>query len=394
MAASHAVGVHLGDGWYAQSSVHVGEPILLLTLKIHYSDGTSDTVVSDTTWSTNPGPVTKVDIYNGETYNAVMETPGWTQPQYKAAGWALATVQPPPSATVKLTSHAVLPPIRIGETYGPCDMWQSSPGVYVYDFCQNMAGFTTLRVPAGAAVVPNATISQLHAEAIHGPPPSTIFHHYHNAAEINNYVTRGDGAAIEYTAQFTYAGFRFVQLTGYPGVPDFSTLSAHFIHTDYEMTGSISFSDPMLDAVQHITRTAAMSNFQSIPTDCPQRERRGWLGDAQLSCETNMHNFDMGAPYTSFVQQIDDALNEAGATPDCVPYYGHGGNRCWAYPACFTLHVKLPVFSRMRQIWLWHATVCCSFSMELPTPSQIHVRAHTHAFCSPLNPFFLFPHPS
>ena len=87
----------------------------------------------------------------------------------------------------------------------------------------------------------------------------------------------------------------------------------------------MSFSDPELDAVQHITRTAAMSNFQSIPTDCPQRERRGWLGDAQLSAETNMHNFDMGAPYTSFIQQINDQQDpESGAVGDCVPYYGHG----------------------------------------------------------------------
>ena len=115
-----------------------------------------------------------------------------------------------------------------------------------------------------------------------------------------------------------------MSLTGYPGTPNFKTLTAHFIHTDYEMTGGISFSDPLLTSVQHITRTAAMSNFQSIPTDCPQRERRGWLGDAQLSSETNMHNFDMGAPYTSFIQQIADSQDPSGTVQDCVPYYGHG----------------------------------------------------------------------
>jgi hypothetical protein len=89
---------------------------------------------------------------------------------------------------------------------------------------------------------------------------------------------------------------RYVSLVGYPGVPTFKTVTAHFIHTSYDFIGDVSFSDPMLTAVQHITRTAAMSNFQSIPTDCPQRERRGWLGDAQLSTETNFHNFDMAAP--------------------------------------------------------------------------------------------------
>jgi len=129
---------------------------------------------------------------------------------------------------------------------------------------------------------------------------------------------------VEYTAQFTYYGFRYVQLTGYPGTPSRETITAHFIHTDYDLVGSIAFSDPMLTAVQRITRAAAMSNFQSIPTDCPQRERRGWLGDAQLSAETNIYNFDMAGPYTSFVQQIEDSQESDGKVQDCVPFYHHG----------------------------------------------------------------------
>jgi hypothetical protein len=158
-----------------------------------------------------------------------------------------------------------------------------------------MAGFATLYVPDGMDTKPNTEIAMFHAEMIHGPPEnkSKIYHHYGNAKETNTYVTKGTGEAITYTPLFTCkntsslpslftfhrlldrlrwrvrtdAGFRYIQLTGYPGTPDFKTLTAHFIHTDYEMTGSVSFSDPDLDAVQHITRTAAMSNFQSIPTD-------------------------------------------------------------------------------------------------------------------------------
>ena len=188
----------------------------------------------------------------------------------------------------------------------------------------SQAGFTTLRIPEGAAIVPGQAITYQHAELIHGPKPASIHNHYGNAPEINIYYCKGDGAAVEHTAQFTYAGFRYVSLTGFPGTPDVNTLTAHFVHTDYELTGSIGFADPLLTAVQHITRTAAMSNFQSIPTDCPQRERRGWLGDAQLSCETNMHNFDMGAAYTSFIQQIGDSQDPSGTVQDCVPFYGHG----------------------------------------------------------------------
>ena len=338
------IGMHLGDGWYAQETVHVGKPQLLMRMSITYADGTKEDVVSaPTTWKYTPGPVTAVDIYNGENYTASLEAPGWTSSPFAGAEkWEACAVVPPPSSHVKLTSHAILPPIRVGEDYSPVDFWQSAPGEYVFDFGQNMAGFATLYVPDGLDTLSNTEIAMYHAEMIHGPPEnkSKIFHHYGNAKETNTYITKGAGEAITYTPLFTYAGFRYIQLTGYPGTPDFKTLTAHFIHTDYEMTGSVSFSDPDLDAVQHITRTAAMSNFQSIPTDCPQRERRGWLGDAQLSAETNMHNFDMGAPYTSFIQQINDQQdNKTGAVGDCVPYYGHG--RIPADPAWGTAYTFL-----------------------------------------------------
>jgi len=133
---------------------------------------------------------------------------------------------------------------------------------------------------------------------------------------------------------------------------------AHFIHTDYEDIGSVSFSDTRLSGVQQITRAAAMSNYMSIPTDCPQRERRGWLGDAQLSAETNLYNWDMAAPYTSFVQQIQDAqvhvsrffnastggaagvAHTLGSVPDTVPFYGHG--RQPADPAWGAAYTLLP----------------------------------------------------
>jgi len=337
--AKHALGVALGAGWYAQKTVHAGQRSLLLRLHAKLSGCATPAldVVSTSAegvWTTAAGPVTMDDIYAGENYDARLEQPGWDSPGFAPSGggaWASAAAVAAPSANVTVDSHAVLPPIRVGETYAPCDMWQSSPGVYVFDFCQNMAGFTTLRLPAGLA--PGATLTQKHAEAIKCAKPCPIFHHYGNTAETTNYTTGSSFAAAEYTPLFTYMGFRYVELSGGgPGgalpdgfVPSFETLSAHFVHTDYEMTGDVSFSDPNLDAVQHITRFAAMSNFQSIPTDCPQRERRGWLGDAQLSAETNVYNFDMGASYTSFVQQIDDAQDPTtGATQDCVPWYGHG----------------------------------------------------------------------
>ena len=161
-----------------------------------------------------------------------------------------------------------------------------------------------------------------------------------------------------------------MQLTGHPGTPDYNTLTAHFIHTNNEDIGSVSFSDPLLDKIQHITRASAMSNFQHVPTDCPQRERRGWLGDAQISAETNLYNFDMAGSYTSFLQSINDAQhhdcvffnrtyceiygnysNISGSIPDVVPFYGHGrqpGDPAWG--AAYTLLPEwLSSWHRVRQ---------------------------------------------
>ena len=130
---------------------------------------------------------------------------------------------------------------------------------------------------------------------------------------------------------FTYYGFRYIQLEGYPGVPGENALRSHFIHSAFPQVGEFSSSNGVLNAIQHATRFASWSNLQDIPTDCPQRERYGWLGDAQLSFETVIHNAEMGAFYSKWlrdfidVQIYDNAtLDTDGALPDCIPYYGHG----------------------------------------------------------------------
>lgn len=182
----------------------------------------------------------------------------------------------------------MLPPIRIGQDYTPCNLYASAPGVYVFDFCQNMAGFVTLRIPEGLDVTPMTEVSMLHAEAVHGPPPAPIFHHYGNTKETNTYITRGDGSAVEYTAHFVYAGFRYVQLTGFPGTPDYNTLTAHFVHTDYELTGSIEYSDAELNQVQHITRTGWGCGGKGGEGGRGEREMRGCRGDEANTSNSNL----------------------------------------------------------------------------------------------------------
>ncbi len=130
-------------------------------------------------------------------------------------------------------------------------------------------------------------------------------------------------------------GFRYVQVLNFPGTPDEGTFTAHFIHSNVPQTGAFNSNNNLLNKIQHCTRFASLSNLMDVPTDCPQRERRGWMGDAQLSCETTISNFDMAAFYTKWLRDMRDSqllLNHGGQLPDCVPYYGHGalpGDPAW-----------------------------------------------------------------
>ena len=111
-------------------------------------------------------------------------------------------------------------------------------------------------------------------------------------------------------------------------MPDEGSFTAHFIHSAVGQAGGFNTDNDRLNQIQHCTRFASLSNLMDVPTDCPQRERRGWLGDAQLSCETTISNFDMSAFYTKWLRDIRDSqafLGSKGEVPDCVPFYGHGG---------------------------------------------------------------------
>lgn len=192
-----------------------------------------------------------------------------------------------------------------------------------------MAGLTSLRVsgcPAGA------NVSLLHGEILNpdGTVDNTFFEN--GVSQTGTYICAG---AVdddeEYTTLFAYYGFRYVQVSGFPGVPNEGTVTALFIHSDVSQSGNFASSSALLNEVQHATRYSVLSNLMDIPTDCPQRERRGWLGDAQVSLDTVLANFDAAAFYTKWVRDLSDAqalnaatLNASGALPDCVPYYGHG----------------------------------------------------------------------
>ena len=340
----NALGVMLGAGWYAQPSVNVGPRSLIALLSVTTADGKRSYFASSVApgagslaFVSTAGPVTSDDIYNGENYDARLEQPGFAACGFAPpVAWQAAIAAPDPrvvhGAVLSWQSPASAP--MVDRDYSVAAITTPLDGVFVIDFAQNMAGTTTFNV-----ICPNGPqwIYMAYGESLH--PDGTVLNQYGGIMN-SNFTCAGTGDVETYTTMFSYYGFRYVQLTNFPGTPDEGTMTAHFIHSAVGQTGAFNTDNDLLNNIQHCTRFASLSNLMDVPTDCPQRERRGWLGDAQLSAETTISNFDMSGFYTKWLRDIRDSqefLSTKGEIPDCVPFYGHGGlpaDPAWsaAYP--------------------------------------------------------------
>ncbi len=338
----NAVGVMLGDGW-AVPPKRYGPPIItdysspsfLLQLNVELEGGKQISVVSDTTWRAGQGPITSASIFDGETYDAQLETPGWDLPGFDDSSWSAAQEAKAPGGVL---SAQMMPPIRVVDTIVPKSMTNPQSDVYVYDMGQNFTGWAKLRVrgPRGTKV------TLRFAELIYDNGMinrETI----RRAKARDTYFLRGEGLEV-YEPRFTYHGFRYIELTGFPGTPGLDTLRGRLVHSAVEPTGSFAASTPILNQIQRIIRWGQRTNLHSVPTDCPQRdERMGWMGDAHVTAEEAMLNFDMAAFYTNFVRDIRDVQGEDGTITDTVPHkYGsRPADPAWgtAYPLiCWYMH--------------------------------------------------------
>ena len=328
----NVIGVMLGGGWATQTAGGIPgyytAPALLLQMNITLTDGREIGIASDASWQMHSGPILRDSVYNGEIYDARLEQPGWDRPGFDASGWQPARRM---AGSAGKLSAEMMPPIRVVDTLVPRGMSNPRPGVYVYDFGQNISGWARLRVrgPRGTRV------EMRYAELVY--PDGTIDRENLRGAKARDvYILKGQGLET-FQPQFTYHGFQYVELTGYPGTPGLDTLRARVVHTAVSPAGNFVASNPLLNQIQRLIHWSQVSNLMSIPTDCDQRnERQGWMGDAQLSAEEAMMNFNMAAFYTNFIRDIRDAQKPNGEIPDTVPHkYGsYPADPAWgtAYP--------------------------------------------------------------
>ncbi len=333
----NALGVLLGNGRYyaprGEVPTHTrtyGYPKLLLQLRVEYRDGSFDTIVSDESWKlTTDGPIRANNEYDGEVYDAQMELAGWDRSGFDDASWQAAQTVEAPGGVL---SAQMMAPIRVMETLHPVAITNPAPGVYVYDMGQNMVGWCRLKVegPKGTKV------TLRHAETIH--PDGTLYLDNIRGAKVTDtYVLKGGGAEV-YEPRFTYHGFRYVELCGYPGEPGLATIEGCVVHDAVERAGSFACSNPLLNQIYKNIYWGVRGNYRSLPTDCPQRdERQGWLGDRAAECRGETSFFDISALYAKWVGDIADAQKENGSVSDVCPSYWPLYNDNVTWPSAFII---------------------------------------------------------
>ncbi|RCG32873.1 rhamnosidase [Sphaerisporangium album] len=326
----NAIGALLGHGWYSGSIGFAGsqrygtQPWYSAQLRVRFTDGTTQTLRTDTSWRTAPGPITADDLYHGEEYDARAARTGWDTAGYSDAGWAAATVRA--GAKPRLVA-AIDPGVAVQASITPTSVTQPKPGVWVVDLGQNFAGWNRLRVrgPAGT------TVTLRHAEILNAD--GTIYTANLRAARATDRFTlAGTGADEVYEPRFTVHGYRYVELTGFPGTPTTASLTGLAAWTDGAATGTFTSSNALVNQLQHNILWGARSNMLSVPTDCPQRdERLGWTGDIGIFAATSTFNFDVHGLLDKFADDLADAQHADGAFTDVAPDVCCGAGKAgWA----------------------------------------------------------------
>jgi len=350
-AGRNTLGVVLGHGWHNMQPKAVwnfheapwrAAPKLLLKLRMRTAEGGAIDIVSDESWKTSTGPITSNGMYSGEAYDARLEKPGWDTPGYDDSEWESAEIVP--SVAGQLAAQT-MPPVRICETLEPVAITEPTPGVFVFDMGQNFSGHAQLAVrgPRGSRVTlrygerlhTDGTVDQaLIARHALKLDPTQSF-------QIDSYILKG-GAEETWEARFAYHGFRYVEMTGFPGAPSASSLRGRFVHSDVRSVGEFTCSNSTANKIQQNARWSYLSNLHGVPTDCPHREKLGWTGDAHVAAEMGLYNFDSASVYQKWMRDLTDEQRKTGELPGIVPTagwgYDWGNGPAWDSALCLIPH--------------------------------------------------------
>lgn len=342
-SGTNSIGVVLGNGFYnplpmrifkpLREYLYIGRPCLKAQLLLTYEDGTTGMICTDNSWTTAPGPILRNNVYLGEHYDARRETKGWDTPAFDDCGWQAASlVREAPSGT--LTAQ-MQPPIRVREVIRPVRMTESRPGVFVFDMGQNFAGVARLRLegPKGTRVVlrygedvySDGSLNVMtsvagqqknvwNADRQAPGQPQTAW-------QEDSYTMKGEGEEV-WMPRFTFHGFRYVEVTGWPGRPALDNVEGLRLSADLEVNGTFECSNPMLNKLHKAMDYTFLSNVFSVQSDCPAREKFGYGGDIVGVSRTFCWFYDMENFYRKAIRDFANDQRPLGGMPETAPFNG------------------------------------------------------------------------
>ena len=323
----NAVGVMLGNGYYhtphgryLKLLFSYGAPKMICKLQIEYADGTAQTVVSDDKWRASESPVTFSSIYGGEDYDASAVQPGWAEPGFDDRKWKKAVLTQ--GAGVKLIPQ-ISEPLKVMERIPTVRRFRAANGNWVYDLGQNASGIVQLTV---RAVTPQS-IKLIPGELINDD--STVNQRASGAPFSHVYTARGDGSSETWHPQFTYYGFRYVEVEGAvpvgesnPGaLPEVIDITGLHTRNSAAQVGTFACSDPLFNKIHTLIDWAVRSNMASVLTDCPHREKLGWLEGTPLMGGSIQYRYDISRLYAKQVNDMRTAQHANGMVPTIAPQY-------------------------------------------------------------------------
>ncbi|TDC50928.1 alpha-L-rhamnosidase [Jiangella ureilytica] len=320
---ANTVGAWLGDGWYRGRlgwnggfrNLYGSDLSFLAQLELTFADGRVETVATDEAWRAAPSPIIRTGNYDGEDYDARAEQPGWSSPGFDDGAWTPVTVGVRDPATLRAPTG---PPVRCTQELRPAAVPTTPSGKRVLDFGQNLVGRVRVRVtgPAGSTVTLR-TAEVLQDGELYTRP-------LRDARSTDGYTLAGRPGGEEWEPRFTFHGFRYAEVTGWPGDLDAAVAAgdvvARVYHTDLERTGWFECSDPLVNRLHENIVWSMRGNVVDIPTDCPQRDERvGWTGDIQVFGPTASFLYDVSGMLAGWLRDVEREQLPDGTVPWYVP---------------------------------------------------------------------------
>ncbi|AJY74255.1 glycoside hydrolase family 78 protein [Paenibacillus beijingensis] len=315
----NAVGALLGKGWFSgrlawegRRNIYGDRSALLVQLHILFEDGKEMVVMSDGSWKTAGSPVLMSEIYDGETYDARLEQPGWSSPGFEDGQWKAVEIIPHSTEILIAQENE---PVRKMEEIKPIALIKTPRGETVLDMGQNMVGWLRFSVTGEAGH--EAVIH--HAEVL-DQEGNFYTDNLRSAKQEIRYIAKG-GEKVTFEPHFTFHGFRYVRLTGFDEQVDLDDFTGIVLHSDMAPAGSFRCSDALVNQLQHNIEWGMKGNFLDVPTDCPQRdERLGWTGDAQMFIRTAAFLKNVAPFFTKWLRDLKTDQTGDGGVPHVIPH--------------------------------------------------------------------------